>query len=190
MRRRRIGIVRVAVSPLDRKRGTLIAGPVIAPCALGRAGAGWKRREGDGATPVGTFPLRLARFRADRVARPVSGLAVHAIRPGQWWCDMPDDRAYNRLVTSRPPPVTSEEWLERADDLYDILVEIGFNDRPVVRGRGSGIFWHGARPGFTPTAGCVATSLPVLARLAPFLDARTRIVIGEGYSRRRPITAG
>jgi L,D-peptidoglycan transpeptidase YkuD (ErfK/YbiS/YcfS/YnhG family) len=98
---------------------------------------------------------------------------------------MPEDRAYNRLVALRPAPATSEEGLQRADSLYDILVEIGFNDRPVVRGRGSGIFWHGARPGFTPTAGCVATTLHVLARLAPFLNARTRIVIGEGYPRVR-----
>jgi L,D-peptidoglycan transpeptidase YkuD (ErfK/YbiS/YcfS/YnhG family) len=170
--------VRVLVSPLDRRRGTLVAGAVRLPCALGRAGARWKRREGDGASPLGVFGLRRAHYRADRLIRPRTGLPLRAIRPGDWWADDPADRAYNRLVTSRPAPPDSQEWLSRQDRLYDVIVEIGFNDRPVVRNRGSGIFWHVARPGFTPTAGCVATTLDGLLRALPRVGPRTRIRIG------------
>jgi L,D-peptidoglycan transpeptidase YkuD (ErfK/YbiS/YcfS/YnhG family) len=171
-------LIRVAISPLDRRRGTLIVGASAVPCALGRAGAGLKWREGDGCTPIGTFPLRQAHYRADRIGRPAARLPLRAIRCGDWWCDLPEDRAYNRLVRGRPAPPGSQEWLMRADGLYDIIVEIGFNDRPVVRHRGSGIFWHVARPGLTPTAGCVATTREALRRLLPRIGPRTRIRIG------------
>jgi L,D-peptidoglycan transpeptidase YkuD (ErfK/YbiS/YcfS/YnhG family) len=170
--------LRVVRSALDPRRGTLIAGGTAVPCALGRAGVRLKRREGDGATPAGLFALRRAHHRADRVPRPRTGLPVRAIRRGDWWCDDPTDRAYNRLVRGRPAPAGSTEWLERDDALYDVIVEIGYNDRPTVRGRGSGIFWHVAREGFAPTAGCVATRLADMLRLMPRIGPRTRIRIG------------
>lgn len=174
----RLKELRVIVSPRDRRRGVLVAGAIRVPCALGRSGARTKWREGDGATPLGVFGLRRAHFRPDRIGRPGTGLPLRAIKPGDWWCDLPDDRAYNRLVTRRPAPAGSQEWLTRADRLYDIIVEIGYNDRPVVRNRGSGIFWHVAREGFTPTAGCVATSLAAMQRILPLVGPRTRIRIG------------
>jgi L,D-peptidoglycan transpeptidase YkuD (ErfK/YbiS/YcfS/YnhG family) len=131
-----------------------------------------------GATPIGRFALRRAHYRADRLLRPRTGLALRPIRAGDWWADDPADRAYNRLVTTRPAPPESQEWLNREDGLYDVIVEIGFNDRPVVQGRGSGIFWHVARQGFSPTAGCVATTLEGLRRALPLVGPRTRIRIG------------
>jgi L,D-peptidoglycan transpeptidase YkuD (ErfK/YbiS/YcfS/YnhG family) len=42
---------------------------------------------------------------------------------------------------------------------------LGWNDQPVVKGRGSAIFLHVARPDFAPTEGCVALALPDLSRL-------------------------
>lgn len=171
-------LIRVAISPGDRCRGMVIAGPLRAPCALGRAGAHIKWREGDGRTPLGHFALRRIHFRADRLARPRSLLPKRAITAGDWWCDIVAERGYNRLIRSRPPPAGSDERLQRRDGLYDILIEIGFNDRPVVRGRGSGIFWHVARRDFSPTAGCVATSRAALQRILPLIGPRTRIRIG------------
>jgi L,D-peptidoglycan transpeptidase YkuD (ErfK/YbiS/YcfS/YnhG family) len=170
--------LKVVISPRDRRRGVLVAGAIHVPCALGRTGGCLKRREGDGATPLGRFFLRRAHYRADRITRPTTGLGLRPIRPGDWWCDVPEDRAYNRLVVRRPAPEGSQEWLTRADRLYDVIVEIGYNDGPVVKNRGSGIFWHVARPGFTPTAGCVATTLEAMRRILPLVGPRTRIRIG------------
>jgi L,D-peptidoglycan transpeptidase YkuD (ErfK/YbiS/YcfS/YnhG family) len=177
--RRYLKHIHVIPHALDSRRGTLIAGGARFPCALGRAGVGLKQREGDGKSPAGIWALRRVHVRADRVAARASGLPLRVIRPGDWWSDLPDDRAYNRLVTGRPAPAGSQEWLTREDALYDIIVEIGFNDRPVVRHRGSGIFWHVARPGFTPTAGCVATTRATLVRLLSRIGPRTRIRIGR-----------
>ena len=44
------------------------------PCALGRGGVSTTKREGDGATPAGRFPLRYVLFRADRLSRPPTAL--------------------------------------------------------------------------------------------------------------------
>jgi L,D-peptidoglycan transpeptidase YkuD (ErfK/YbiS/YcfS/YnhG family) len=44
---------------------------------------------------------------------------------------------------------------------------LGFNDDPVLPGKGSAIFLHLAQPDYAATAGCVALALPdMLAALA------------------------
>jgi L,D-peptidoglycan transpeptidase YkuD (ErfK/YbiS/YcfS/YnhG family) len=126
----------------------------VRPAALGRSGIRALKREGDGGTPLGRFPVRLVLYRADRMLRPRTHLPVRAIGDHDGWCDDPVDRNYNRLV--RLPSRRGAEGLKRADRLYDLVLVLGYNDRPRVRGRGSAIFVHLARPGFTPTDGCIA----------------------------------
>lgn len=132
-------------------------------CALGRGGVRADKREGDGATPVGRFPLRRVLWRADRLPRPETGLPAAPIAPDDGWCDDPADPAYNRPV--RIPFAASHEELWRADGVYDVIVVMGHNDDPVVPGQGSAVFLHVARPDWEPTAGCVALPLPDLLRL-------------------------
>ena len=57
----------------------------------------------------------------------------------------------------------------RADRLYDVVVPLGWNDGPTVRGRGSAIFWHVARENGAPTAGCVAVAPEVFRKVLPRL---------------------
>jgi L,D-peptidoglycan transpeptidase YkuD (ErfK/YbiS/YcfS/YnhG family) len=161
--------VTVVASVRDRRRGVLIAGGASFPCALGRSGIGTVKREGDGRTPRAALPLRRVFFRADRVARPRTALPLRIITPRDAWCDDLADRRYNRLIAR--PPGAAEERLWRDDRLYDVVVELGWNDAPVIRGRGSAIFWHLARPGLTPTAGCVAVAGAVFRKLLPRLAA-------------------
>lgn len=137
--------------------------------AVGRGGIGEKRREGDGITPLGTYPLRRLYWRADRIEWLVTGLPVKAIARDDGWCDAPGDPNYNRLV--KRPYAASSETLWREDGLYDLVVTIGFNDDPVVDGAGSAIFLHVARPDYGPTEGCIALAkddlIALLARLSP-----------------------
>jgi L,D-peptidoglycan transpeptidase YkuD (ErfK/YbiS/YcfS/YnhG family) len=131
------------------------------PCALGRSGITATKREGDGATPAGSFPLRYVMFRADRLARPPTLLEAIPIAPDDGWCDDPADAAhYNRPV--RLPHPARHERLWRADALYDLVVALGYNDAPPVPGLGSAIFLHVARSDYGPTEGCVALALPHL----------------------------
>ncbi|MEZ5852679.1 MAG: L,D-transpeptidase family protein [Hyphomicrobiaceae bacterium] len=125
-------------------------------CALGRTGRHGRKREGDGATPVGRWRLLDVLYRADRVSRPRTALPVRAIRAEDGWCDAAGDRNYNRPVT-HPYPASAER-LWRPDALYDLVVVLDYNVRRRVRGRGSAIFMHVARPGYAPTEGCIALS--------------------------------
>ncbi len=131
-------------------------------CALGPRGviAADEKREGDGATPLGAWPLRRALYRADRGPRPVTPLPVGTIAEDDGWCDDPADDAYNRPV--RLPYPASAEVMCREDGLYDLVAILGYNDEPPVAGRGSAIFLHVARPDYGPTQGCVALARPDL----------------------------
>jgi L,D-peptidoglycan transpeptidase YkuD (ErfK/YbiS/YcfS/YnhG family) len=77
----------------------------------------------------------------------------------------------------RLPYRAARESMWRDDRLYDLLVEIDWNVRPRIKGRGSAIFLHVARPGFEPTAGCVALEPAELRRLVARLGPATRMVI-------------
>src|SRR5688572_16100917 len=143
--------------------GTLYFGGLRVACALGRSGRRVGKREGDGATPIGSFAVREAFYRPDRLARPRTALPLRPIGVRDGWCDDPLDRNYNRRV--RHPYPASAERLWRPDHLYDLVVVLGYNDHPRVAGRGSAIFVHVAGPGYAPTAGCIALRLPDLKRL-------------------------
>lgn len=138
-------------------------------CAIGCGGVGEKRREGDGITPVGIWPLRRVLYRADRQNAPKTALPLSSIAADDGWCDAPGDKNYN-LPVKLPYPASAEK-LWRADALYDVLVVLGFNDAPVIAGKGSAIFLHVAAKDFAPTEGCVALEkedlLEVLGEISP-----------------------
>jgi L,D-peptidoglycan transpeptidase YkuD (ErfK/YbiS/YcfS/YnhG family) len=173
MRSNLLANVMVRRRPGLRSQGWLQAGPLHLRVALGRGGIKADKREGDGATPRGAFrPVRLW-WRADRLSRIVTAQPVRRIRRNDAWCEDPADRRYNRLVSGG----ADGDRLWRDDPLYDLIVELDHNTRPRVAGRGSAVFVHVARPGFAPTAGCVALTKPSLARLLARIGPRTRIII-------------
>jgi L,D-peptidoglycan transpeptidase YkuD (ErfK/YbiS/YcfS/YnhG family) len=122
--------------------------------ATGPAGIAVKGGEGDGITPRGIFPVREIFYRADRIAPPRTQLPARAIARDDGWCDAPDDPNYNRLVKLPYPASAENMW--RDDPLYDLVAVLGYNDDPVVPGKGSAIFLHLARSDYSATHGCVA----------------------------------
>ena len=143
--------------------------------ACGRGGVRADKREGDGASPAGRYPLLELYYRADRMAPPATHLLARALEPGDGWVDDPADANYNRLVQLPYPAHHEEMW--RADGLYDLVVLIGYNTDPPLPGRGSAIFLHVARPDFAPTAGCIAISRDVLLGLLGALGPGSMITI-------------
>lgn len=144
-------------------------------CAIGRSGIAREKREGDGATPVGRFPLRRILYRADRLAALKTGLTRRAIRRDDGWCDAPADPAYNKPI--RLPFAASHERLWRDDGLYDLVAVLGHNDAPPRPGLGSAIFLHVASPGYGPTEGCVAVALADLLRILCDCGAETYLEV-------------
>jgi L,D-peptidoglycan transpeptidase YkuD (ErfK/YbiS/YcfS/YnhG family) len=152
-------------------RGTLAVGSRIFDCALGRGGivAAAAKREGDGATPAGLWPLRRGFYRADRLALPAALKDwFQPIEADMAWDDDAASPSYNRLVRTRAE--NHPERLARSDGVYDIVVPLGYNDDPPQAGRGSAIFLHVARVDLAPTAGCVALALPELLAVLALCD--------------------
>lgn len=169
-------MIHIRTAAGDRSRGWMSLGEQPIPVALGRGGILANKREGDGGTPRGVFrPLRLW-WRADRHIRPATHLEIRAIRPDDGWCENPADRHYNRPVKLENS--SCADRLMRDDHLYDFIIEIDHNTTPRIAGRGSAVFLHLARPGFAPTAGCVAMTKANMLKLLARIDRKTRIVIG------------
>lgn len=154
---------------VDTTKRTLTVDGVATPCLIGRNGAvsAITKREGDGCTPLGRWRLRSALLRPGRVTPLVSRLPWRWLRPDDGWSDDPADPAYNTGV--RHPYAFSAEHLWRDDGLYDVIVVLGYNDLPPVRGLGSAIFLHCIAPGHPTTAGCVAIDREALEALLPHL---------------------
>ncbi|MBW7910308.1 MAG: L,D-transpeptidase family protein [Alphaproteobacteria bacterium] len=159
----------VQTSSWDATVGVLFIGGARYDCTLGRGGVTLEKAEGDGKTPVGTYPLRQLIYRADRIAQPQTGLPAEILTPDTGWCEDASHADYNTKVTLPHPAVCDR--MTRDDHLYDMTVVIGYNDAPVVAGRGSAIFMHLAREEWTPTAGCVGLKqgdlIEVLKHLTP-----------------------
>ena len=132
-------------------------------CALGRSGVSVEKKEGDGATPAGVFPIQEVFYRGDRVGEIECALPARPIREDDGWCDDPDDQAYNRLIRLPHPARHEDMW--REDNLYDIVMVLGYNNNPPTPGKGSGIFLHSVSGDYMPTEGCIAVSMADLIAL-------------------------
>lgn len=143
------------------------------PCTIGKTGTTARKREGDGATPIGVHRIVGMLYRPDRISRPADWALP--IRPCDLWSDDAADEDYNMMV--RAPYPHSHEKLRRADPLYDLVILTDWNWPYAVKGRGSAIFIHQyRRPGY-PTEGCIALSRRHLREIAPKIKYRTRLIV-------------
>lgn len=149
---------------------------------LGRNGliSAEDKREGDGCTPIGTYPLREVWYRADRLSAPRTALPLRVITPADCWCDDPTHPQYNQhCVQSTLPASASCERLWREDGAYDVLVVIGYNDAPALPHKGSAIFIHCEHDDGRATAGCIALPKQALLEVVETLTPASTITLGE-----------
>ena len=163
--------------------GFLDTGAKRARSALGKGGVkpAADKREGDGASPLGVWPIRRVLYRPDRGSQPKTAFPVTPIAPDDGWSDAPDDEAYNRPV--KLPHAHSAEAMWRDDEVYDLVVVLGHNDDPPVPGMGSCIFLHLARPDYGATEGCVAVSRADLETLLAAAQPGDAVEIREAALR-------
>src|SRR5450631_3031362 len=147
----------------NRCAGRLQAGQLVLRCAIGRGGVRRDKREGDHASPAGSWRLLSGFYRPEKALQKPPQLPMRPIRKNMGWCDDPASPLYNRLIAT--PFSHSHETLWRDDRLYDIVIVLNYNILPRCKQRGSAIFIHCAREefarhgsahdGFAPTEGCV-----------------------------------
>jgi L,D-peptidoglycan transpeptidase YkuD (ErfK/YbiS/YcfS/YnhG family) len=156
------------------KNGTLIHKKEMFHCAIGKRGIAKKKTEGDQKTPSGVFSLGPVYYRADRIKKLKTKLKKIIIRKNMAWCDNPKSSFYNKLIYVKE---NTKEKLYRKDHLYDVLVVIKYNMRPIIKNRGSAIFIHIARKNYKGTMGCIALKKKDLIMLLKKINSKTKIKI-------------
>ncbi len=153
------------------------------PVVIGRTGLAWAqdsapekatqfKKEGDGKSPAGTFPLTFAfgsSVKPEQLAFPYTRLE------SQTECiDDVQSRHYNKIVGRQQVGIfdwkSSEKMLEIGPQ-YDLGVFVAYNSYPVAHGNGSCIFLHIWKDANSPTSGCTAMDRTKLERLVGWLDA-------------------
>ena len=151
------------------------------PCIIGREGlvSAAHKKEGDWSTPKGCYPMRGLYYRSDRLgAQTFDGLKVLkpvCLAEHFGWCDDSTHPDYNQLVHLPHPGRHEKLW--REDGLYDVIIPLGYNDDPVIAGKGSAIFIHCAEPDKPFTQGCIALKKEHLLTLINRLEEHPSIQI-------------
>ena len=144
-------------------------------CALGKAGIGNKKVEGDNITPNGIFRIVKIYYRKDRVKKLSSKFKLIKINEKMAWCDDPKSRKYNQLI--KLPTKYSHEILYRRDNIYDLILVLNYNMRPIIKNKGSAIFIHVAKKNYKKTGGCVALKKADLNYLVKEIKKNTKVII-------------
>ena len=144
-------------------------------CALGKAGVGKKKIEGDNITPKGTFNIVKIYYRSDRIKKISSKYELIKIIKNMGWCDDPKSKKYNQLI--KLPTKYSHENLYRKDNIYDFILVLNYNMKPKIKNKGSAIFIHVAKKNYKKTAGCIALRKADLICLIKEIKKNTRVII-------------
>ena len=144
-------------------------------CSVGKSGIKKSKKEGDLATPQGTFRFGLLYYRKDRVKLPKCKIRKKIIKKNMGWCNDSKSEKYNKEITF--PFKFRAEKLYRKEKIYDIFIHIKYNNFPVVKKRGSAIFLHIAKSNYKTTQGCVAISKKDFFKILPLIDKNTLISI-------------
>ena len=133
-------------------------------CQIGAKGLknAAKKLEGDKTTPTGKWHLKSLYYRPDRVLRPKlkkkNVLKINQITKYCGWCNDIKSHYYNKYIkiNNFRSLNTNYERLWREDNVYDLIIEISHNTKPIIKNKGSAIFIHCSFEDFRTTAGCVA----------------------------------
>ncbi len=124
------------------------------------------KREGDGKTPSGIYPLGIVFGYAPSMN---TRMPYRQAMKDDFWVDDVNSPFYNCWVTG-DVGAASVEKMRCNNDLYKYGVVVEYNTKPVIKGFGSAIFFHVWRKAGVPTAGCVAMSEKDIVKLITWLD--------------------
>jgi L,D-peptidoglycan transpeptidase YkuD (ErfK/YbiS/YcfS/YnhG family) len=144
-------------------------------CALGKAGIGKKKIEGDNITPEGVFRIVRIYYRKDRLKKLSSKFTLIEITKSMGWCDDPKSKKYNQPI--RLPTKYSHEILYRRDNIYDLIFVLNYNMKHTIKNKGSAIFIHVAKKNYKKTAGCIALKKSDLIFLVKEINKNTKVII-------------
>ena len=153
------------------KQNQLILNDKVYKCSFGKNGFTIDKVEGDNKTPIGKYKLNRIFYRADKVKIPETKIPTIITQKNMGWCDDETCDDYNKLVEL--PCDFSHEKMYREDDVYDVVIELDYNINNPIKGKGSAIFFHIARPDYSGTEGCIAINLDDMLEILPLLETET-----------------
>lgn len=125
------------------------------------------KREGDGRTPVGIYPLRRGLcYERDFV----SAFPMEQYDENDMWCEDTDSDDYNTFVSNPAPGVKGDRLWQLRNTQYRYIVVVEYNTDPIVKGAGSAIFIHAWRAEGKSTAGCIGMAEASVKQLVEWLD--------------------
>jgi len=143
-------------------------------CAIGKKGIGNKKKEGDLITPIGIFNIKYILYRKDRV-KILTKLKKKVIKNNMGWCDDPKSSHYNKIV--KLPFAHKHEKLYKKENIYDIILVLNYNMKPVKKNKGSAIFIHVAKRNYKKTEGCIAVRKTHLIKIVKKIKIKTKVLI-------------
>ena len=144
-------------------------------CTVGKNGISYKKKEGDNKTPRGKFKIEYILYRKDRIINLRTRLKILEIKKDMGWCDDSNSKNYNQLIKI-PFKYTYEKlWLK--ENIYDIILVLNYNIKPVIKNKGSAIFLHIAKNKYQSTKGCIAISKSNIKLLVSKLNLKTKLII-------------
>ena len=144
-------------------------------CSIGKKGLTSIKREGDQRTPRGKFKFILLLYRKDRVSYFRSKIKKMIIKKNMGWCDDPKSNNYNKLI--KFPFSFSAEKLYLEKNIYDLILVLDFNRRPIKKGLGSAIFLHVSDRNFKATKGCIAVDKRDFLKILKKITKKTNLII-------------
>jgi len=144
-------------------------------CAIGKSGIIGSKKEGDLATPKGTFELGMFYYRKDNNKPLKCKIEKRIIQKKMGWCTDSRSKKYNQEIIF--PFKYAAEKLYRKDGVYDLFINIKYNSSPSIKEKGSAIFLHLADHKYKPTKGCVAISKIDFLKILPLINYKTKISI-------------
>ena len=144
-------------------------------CTIGKRGITNNKKEGDLKTPKGNFLFKSIFYRKDKISNLKSALNKKIIKKNMGWCNDPGSKHYNKLIYF--PFKESAEKLWLAKRVYDVIVVINCNLKPVIKNKGSAIFLHIAKKNYSPTKGCVAINKKDMLFLITKINNKTKLII-------------
>ena len=146
-----------------------------AKCSIGKRGIGKKRKEGDLITPKGIYKIKYILYRKDRVKRIETKLKKIVIKKNMGWCNDAQSKQYNKLI--KLPSIYSHEKLYKKENVYDIILVLNYNMKPIIKNKGSAIFVHVSKKNYEKTEGCVALKKIHLIKVLKGLKNNTSVKI-------------
>ncbi len=149
---------------------------------IGRIGSAWAvesapetaatfKKEGDGRSPAGMFPLSYAfgfASKPEQLEFPFT-----KIEPSTECVDDPASSHYNKIVDRYKVGIfdwKSSEKMREVEPEYELGIFVAYNSYPVRSGDGSCIFLHVWKDAETPTSGCTAMARNDLERIISWLE--------------------